>query len=70
MLHSMVKAGLQRQSERNPDGVPKEIVDGLVMALRTIAPSSTKTLRFRFTASIVRARLSRREFEKTGSDRA
>jgi non-heme chloroperoxidase len=58
------------KSDRNPDGVPRKPSTACVTARRTIVPSSTKTSRFPFTASIVPARLSPKAFERTGGGKA
>ena len=46
------------KSEKNPDGVPKEVVDGIREARQTIVRSSTRTSPCRFMVSIAPERRS------------
>jgi non-heme chloroperoxidase len=56
------------KSANNPDGVPREVVDGLREG--TGKHRSTKTSRFPSTASTVRERSSPKESERTGGVKA
>jgi pimeloyl-ACP methyl ester carboxylesterase len=57
------------KTERNPDGVPKEVVDGIRDGTANTVHSSTKTSPCRFTVSIGPAPKYRRASGTIGGDK-
>jgi pimeloyl-ACP methyl ester carboxylesterase len=57
------------KTDKNPDGVPKEVVVAFATAPQTIVPNSIKTSPCRSTDSIGLARRYPKEFERIGGDR-
>jgi non-heme chloroperoxidase len=57
------------KTDKNPDGVPKEVVDAFATAPQITVHSSTKISRYRSTVSIGPARRFPKELERIGGDR-
>jgi non-heme chloroperoxidase len=58
------------KSDRNPDGVPKEVVDGIRDGTANHRSQFYKDITMPFYGSIVPARRSRKAFARTGGGRA